>query len=125
MNPELLLGTRDASVILEPAYAPKVGEPAPAGRRVAIIVNHGMGQQVPYETIDGVAQAIWRGIGEPQRGVATPRSLIRRVRLGTQGKDEVEDELVRAEIQIQHGGEFLMFTSTSLIGRRLPKVRSR
>ena len=107
MNPELLLGTRDASAILEPAYAPKVGEPAPAGRRVAIIVNHGMGQQVPYETIDGVAQAIWRGIGEPQRGVATPRSLIRRVRLGTQGKDEVEDELVRAEIQIQHGGEIL------------------
>lgn len=69
---------------------------------MAIIVNHGMGQQVPYETIDGVAQAVWRGVREPQSGVTSPRSLIRRVRLGTQGKDDVETELVRAEIQIQH-----------------------
>jgi hypothetical protein len=101
----LLLGTRDASAILEPAYAPKVGDPAPVGRRVAIIVNHGMGQQVPYETIDDVAQAVWRGVGEPQSGVTSPRSLIRRVRLGMQGKDEVENELVRAEIQIQREEE--------------------
>ena len=100
---ELELGTRDASALLEPAYSPKIGDPHPEGRRVAIIVNHGMGQQVPYETLDGVAQAVWRGVREPQSGVTSPRSLIRRVRLGTQGKDEVETELVRAEIQIQHG----------------------
>ena len=100
---ELELGTRDASALLEPAYSPKIGDPHPEGRRVAIIVNHGMGQQVPYETLDGVAQAVWRGVREPQSGVSSPRSLIRRVRLGTQGKDEVETELVRAEIQIQHG----------------------
>lgn len=103
MAPELELGTRDTSAMLEPAYAPKIGDPHPEGRRVAIIVNHGMGQQVPYETLDGVAQAVWRGVGKPQSGVTSPRSLIRRVRLGTQGKDDVETELVRAEIQIQHG----------------------
>jgi len=102
MAPALELGTRDASGMLEPKYAPKVGDPHPEGRRVAIIVNHGMGQQVPYETLDGVAQAVWRGVGEPPSGVTSPRSLIRRVRLGTQGKDDVETELVRAEIQIQH-----------------------
>jgi hypothetical protein len=72
---------------------------------VAIIVNHGMGQQVPYETLDDVAQAVWRGVQEPQSGATSPRSLIRRVRLGTQGKDEVETELVRAEIQIEHAQE--------------------
>lgn len=102
MAPTLELGTREASAMLEPAHVPKIGEPHPEGRRVAIIVNHGMGQQVPYETLDGVAQAVWRGVGEPPSGITSPRSLIRRVRLGTQGKDDVETELVRAEIQIQH-----------------------
>jgi len=102
MASELELGTRDASALLEPAHAPKIGDPPPEGQRVAIIVNHGMGQQVPYETLDGVAQAVWRGVQEPQSGATSPRSLIRRVRLGTEGKDEVETELVRAEIQIKH-----------------------
>jgi hypothetical protein len=101
LNPRL--GTRDASAILEPAYARKIGEPRGEGERVAIIVNHGMGQQVPYETIEGVAKGVWRGVQNPKNGLTSPRSLIRRVRLGTQGKDEVETELVRAEIQIQHG----------------------
>lgn len=97
MEPELILGTRDASPILEPEHASKTGHPRLEGKRVAIIVNHGMGQQVPYETIEGVARAVWRGAGQ-----AASRSVIRRVRLGIEGKDDVEAELVRAEIQIQH-----------------------
>src|SRR5208282_6360898 len=99
INPQLATG--DASAILEPAYAPKIGEPRGEGQRVAIIVNHGMGQQVPYETIEGVAKAVWQGAQKKNETTAS-RSLIRRVRLGTQGKDDVETELVRAEIQIQH-----------------------
>jgi len=97
MEPELILGTREASPILEPEPASKTGHPQLEGERVAIIVNHGMGQQVPYQTIEGVANAVWRGAGQ-----AASRSVVRRVRLGIQGEDDVETELVRAEIQIQH-----------------------
>ena len=76
----------------------------PAANRVAILVAHGMGQQVPYETIDGVAQALTRGV---EQGAGTvSQSVIRSVRLGTTGKDEVEPELVRAEVQIkEHTGQ--------------------
>jgi hypothetical protein len=69
-----------------------------AGNPIAILVAHGMGQQVPYETIDGVAQAMARGVAAGAGAVS--RSLIRSVRIGTQGKDDVEPELVRAEMQI-------------------------
>jgi len=91
----LALGTRDAKAILEPTYAVKTGQPPAGAHPVAIIVNHGMGQQVPYETIEGVAKALWRGAEK----AASP-SLVRRVRLGTGGKDDVETELVRVEMQI-------------------------
>ena len=65
-------------------------------------MNHGMGQQVPYETIEGVARAVWRGITHEKNG-ADAHCVIRRVRLGIEGQDEVETELVRAEIEMQHG----------------------
>src|SRR6266567_4478833 len=97
-----VLGARDAFAILEPGYARKIGEPRENGQRVAIIVNHGMGQQVPYETIEGVAKAVWRGITHEKNG-PDAGCVIRRVRLGTEGKGEVETELVRAEIEMQHG----------------------
>jgi hypothetical protein len=103
MNRELapVLGTTEVKPILEPTYAPKTGQAIPpiaTSSPVAIIVNHGMGQQVPYETIEGVAKAVWRKAGQ----IGSP-PLICRVRLGTGGKDDVETELVRAEIQVQHG----------------------
>lgn len=103
MTPEInpALGARDAFAILEPDYARKVGEPRENGQRVAIIVNHGMGQQVPYETIEGVAKAVWRGITH-EKNEADAHCVIRRVRLGIQGQDEFETELVRAEIEMQH-----------------------
>src|SRR6266571_4258086 len=79
------------------------GEISPVlGAREAIIVNHGMGQQVPYETIEGVAKAVWRGITHEKNG-PDAGCVIRRVRLGTEAKGEVETELVRAEIEMQHG----------------------
>jgi len=72
---------------------------SPPVNRVAILVAHGMGQQVPYETIDGVAQAASRGV--ETGGGTVSKSVIRSVRLGTQGRDDVEPELVRAEMQLR------------------------
>jgi hypothetical protein len=72
---------------------------SPPVNRIAILVAHGMGQQVPYETIDGVAQAAARGV--EAGGGTVSKSVIRSVRLGTQGRDDVEPELVRAEMQIR------------------------
>jgi hypothetical protein len=95
------LGQPEAREILEPAYAQKVGDDSKA-QRVAVIVNHGMGEQVPYQTIEGVAKAIWRG-AKNHSGTIASHPLIRRVRLGLKGKDEVESELVRAEVVIASG----------------------
>jgi hypothetical protein len=98
------LGAVEACAILEPSYACKLGDgPVEERRRVAVIVNHGMGQQVPYETIEGVANAVWRGIARQTNKMAGSGCLIRRVRLGIEGNDEDETELVRAEIEFQNG----------------------
>ncbi|MFZ0771520.1 MAG: hypothetical protein WCA49_18675 [Candidatus Sulfotelmatobacter sp.] len=99
------LGSRAASPIVEEAYSPKIGEPeAPLKRRrVAVIVNHGMGQQVPYETMEGVALAIRRGITND--GDKLPEPFVRIVRLGIEGKDDTETELVRVELQVPGEGE--------------------
>jgi hypothetical protein len=64
-------------------------------KRVAVIVTHGMGQQVPYETIEGVAKAVCT-----QAGYSVGQPVLRFVRLGTTGRDEAESELVRAEIEV-------------------------
>jgi hypothetical protein len=100
-----VLGIRDASAILEPAYAANLGAPPGPEKLVAVIVNHGMGQQVPYETIDAVAQAVQRGI-DRTNGAATVTAppVIRRVRLGIEDKKD-ETELVRVEIQVCRGQE--------------------
>lgn len=100
LNPQL--GTRDASPILEPAWVRKIGNPRGDGEPVAVIVNHGMGQQVPYETIEGVAKAVQRGVARKETDLTALRWVVRRVRLGTSGNDEVETELVRAEVDITH-----------------------
>ena len=92
------LGRPDARGILEPEYAQKIGDDSKA-QRVAVIVNHGMGEQVPYQTIEGVAKAVWRGVKE-HGGTTASHPLIRRVRLGIKGEDDVESELVRAEVLI-------------------------
>ena len=72
---------------------------SPPITRVAILVVHGMGQQVPYETIDGVRRAAIRGA--ITGGGTVNNVAIRSVRLGNRGKDGMESELVRAEIQIK------------------------
>jgi hypothetical protein len=68
--------------------------------RVAVIVTHGMGQQVPYETIEAVALAVERGAGQAkQAGAAATQPVIRNVRLST-SPESAEPELVRAEFEI-------------------------
>jgi hypothetical protein len=94
----LELGPPEVFPELPKSFAAKPPNPPPTNR-IAILVAHGMGQQVPYETIDGVAQALTRGI--ESGGASVSRSVIRSVRLGTVGKDDAEPELVRAEMQLK------------------------
>jgi hypothetical protein len=94
----LELGLPEVFPELPKSFSPKPPAP-PLLNRVAILIVHGMGQQVPYETIDGVAQAAARGV--EGGGGTVSRSVIRSVRLGTQGKDDEETELVRAEMQVK------------------------
>lgn len=94
----LELGLPEISPQLPPTFTPKPPN-TPKVNRVAVLVAHGMGQQVPYETIDGVAQAAARGIQDANATVS--KSVIRSVRLGTQGNNDTEPELVRAELQIR------------------------
>jgi hypothetical protein len=96
MNP--VLGSAAASAIVPKGYKahPGSGQARADYQRVAIIVHHGMGQQVPYETIEGVANAIQTHAGEQPEA-----PVVRHVRLGVEGKDEVEPELVRAELRLK------------------------
>jgi hypothetical protein len=95
MNP--MLGAPAASPILPKGYGANPGDQqAPATyQRVAVIVHHGMGQQVPFETIEGVANAICSQAGAPPLA-----PVVRYARLGVAG-DEIEPELVRAELRLQ------------------------
>jgi hypothetical protein len=96
LNPKL--ATPAALPILPKAYGADSGnEQAPANyKRVAVIVHHGMGQQVPYETIEGVAKSVWSQAGQPPL-----RPLVRYARLGVAGNDAIEPELVRAELRVE------------------------
>jgi hypothetical protein len=98
----LSLGSPEISPTTAQAFDPKPPD-TPLRSRVAVIVAHGMGQQVPYETIDGVAQAAARGV--KAGGGTITSSVIRSVRLGTQNKEDIEPELVRAEFQITEQNE--------------------
>lgn len=98
----LSLGMPEVSPISAQAFGPKPAH-TPQHRRVAVLVAHGMGQQVPYETIDGVARAAARGV--EAAGAVVTSSVIRSVRLGIENKDDIEPELVRAEFQITEPNE--------------------
>ena len=119
MNPSLEKSIVEP--VLEKQYASNSESPNP--ERVAVIVNHGMGQQVPFETLELVAEAVWRAAKMPitdkteqdpkdrtkpfTTGAKEPPShpAIRAVRLGTQGKDEVETELRRVEMTFKDAND--------------------
>ncbi|MFZ0878911.1 MAG: hypothetical protein WA002_05410 [Candidatus Acidiferrales bacterium] len=92
MNPSL--GAQQVTPIGEQDYTPKP-EATPPGNRVAVIVIHGVGEQVPYETLEGAANAVWRAAGN-----STGDPELRHARLGAEGRD-IESELSRVEITIR------------------------
>ncbi|MBV9499971.1 MAG: hypothetical protein JO138_11415 [Acidobacteriaceae bacterium] len=94
---DLTLGITEVARGAPKAYAPKPPASSPANR-VAVLVAHGMGQQVPYETIDGVVQALVRDVEASRADITS--AVIRTVRMGAQNLDELEPELVRAEFEI-------------------------
>jgi hypothetical protein len=94
MNPAL--APQEVSPVREANFEPKPGA-SPSHERVAVLVIHGMGQQVPYETIEDVANAVSRGVPESP---AAHQPLIRLVRLGTEKESDAEPEFVRAEFSI-------------------------
>jgi len=99
LGPQQVFRSQASQYSPNPAHTPTQPE------RVAVYVTHGMGQQVPYQTIEGVALAVVRGVEEKrQAGAAATEPVIRSVRLGTTGSP-VEPELVRAEFEIkdEHG----------------------
>ncbi len=95
------VGSAVVAPILDREYIPKPEPPRPEDarlpRKLAIIVNHGMGQQVPFETLELVAQALWKK--ELEAGHRAEAVVTRMVRLGTGGKPE-ELELARAEVRL-------------------------
>src|SRR3982074_842382 len=72
------------------------GRPPPGDgiEKVALIVTHGMGQQVPFETLEFVADAVRK-----EAGAAASKVTTRIVRFGIEGKP-VEQQLPRAEIRL-------------------------
>lgn len=70
-------------------------------RRVAVLVAHGMGQQIPYQTLDQVAEGLRRDATETRKPLAdTVRQgdqWLHRIRLGLQGtRGEVRADVYEA-----------------------------
>lgn len=92
-----------ATSIVEKEYARRPERPPGPVRKVAIIVNHGMGQQVPFETLELVARALWKKEHEKKEKneslVQNEEIVTRMARLGIEGKPE-EEEFARAEVRL-------------------------
>jgi hypothetical protein len=74
------------------AAFPPIERQAGHGRRVAVVVVHGMGQQISFETLDAVATGL---IGAANRSSGkTPPPVVRRVQLG-------DKEMARVELALQ------------------------
>ena len=67
--------------------------------KVAVIVTHGMGQQVPFETLEMLANAVRTEASLQNPGAPSPMVTTRVVRLGTKG-EPTEPQLTRAELRI-------------------------
>ncbi|PYR73720.1 MAG: hypothetical protein DMF86_19830 [Acidobacteria bacterium] len=102
-------GKPDAPFTVEPPVAQRLAPPkpetdlealraAPAARdRVAVFVCHGMGQQVRFQTIDGLATALheYAERYQKEQGLpAPPKPAVRVAKLGSK-------ELGRAELKLQ------------------------
>jgi len=102
---EPTLGSQQVFLGQAAQYSPIPSQTPAQPERVAVLVTHGMGQQVPYETIEAVALAVARGAEQAKHaGAIASQPVIRNARLGTAGKS-TEPELMRAEFEItdEHG----------------------
>ena len=84
-------------------------------RKVALFVAHGMGQQVPFETMDCVAAGLIRIAkkdGRPAAAIRAETCLV-----GGQKLQRIELEMRDAEDRRSR------CTSTKATGRRLPRAR--
>src|SRR5436190_14729502 len=70
--------------------------------QVAVLVCHGMGQQVPFETIDGVAASIKAAADRHPAGAKASSATVKVVEL-EQGKER--KRLPRAEIEMTTGSK--------------------
>src|SRR5712671_3975199 len=70
-----------------------------AVEKVAVIVTHGMGQQVPFETLEMLANAVRTESSLQNPGAPLSTVTTRVVRLGTTG-EPTEPQLTRAELRI-------------------------
>jgi hypothetical protein len=81
----------------------KLAEAAPVGarpkRRAAWIV-HGMGQQVPFETLDGLAEGIMR-VAHPAPGADGFAPRVRTVRVGDQTVQRVELDVFERNTRVE------------------------
>lgn len=76
-------------------------EPEPRHRRVAMLVTHGMGQQVPYETVSAIGQAL---VTERTTGSPAAPSPVVNVRRVTLSSAEGAPEVSRAEVCLADAG---------------------
>lgn len=71
---------------------PPPEEPDPDGS-IAVIVCHGMGEQVPFETLNLVAEQLCVSAGVPCAPYSLNKTAVRNVTLGSQSLSRVEMEL--------------------------------
>jgi hypothetical protein len=78
----------------------------PAARKVALFVAHGMGQQVPFETMDAVSEGLRRIAGHKGNPARDPRAVTALV--GSEengGKDRKKLQRIELGLQDRQGAE--------------------
>jgi hypothetical protein len=88
-----------AQPVVEPPGAPAARSAAMPGARsarIAVIVSHGMGEQVPFETLNAVAEALW--VQQSDAPLDASNARVRYVAFG-------EDWLPRVELTLRTTGE--------------------
>ncbi len=103
MNPESIRSSdqpvdqslREAAVLFKSMGLEEEAEAPPGPKRYAVFIAHGMGQQVPFETIDVAVRGLQR-VADKVPGVASVDRNVRTrtVRIGTQTQERAEFDLM-------------------------------
>lgn len=76
---------QDPETTAQAGVQPAPPPPDDGVEKVAVIVTHGMGQQVPFETLELLANAVRTEAANCNPGAPPPPVVTRVVRLGTKG----------------------------------------